>query len=297
MKRNVMRLFVVAALAVCLTLSLAGCGEKQAENPDAIDPAYVAQLEQECVDLRNQLQALTNQIGDLEQSVVLKSYALKAVPNEDATGASVEITAVPMRYQEDQTVLFRVTLDGQEQIAADGQWDGTAYVASVGLPAADGSAYECVLTRPDGTQSSIVLSSPDSPLYESCVYLQASLSAYCTMIVDTSSLEGEELVLNTGYAQIQLPRIGNRTLEISSSDLVLKLGDTELQRIPVEVPTGEAEGSFELVLENIRFALPADSEGKPLDLWFEVTLSDEQLLSYNGCSWTVSEGQLVVSAG
>ena len=159
MKRNLLRLSVMALLIASLAIAMVGCGQEAPENADAIDREYVAQLEQECVDLRNELQALTNQIGDLEQTVVLKSFALKAVPNEDGTGASVEITAVPMRYQEEQTVLFRVTLDGQEQISAEGKWDGTAYTAAVGLPAEDGYTYDCVLTRPDGTESSIVMSS------------------------------------------------------------------------------------------------------------------------------------------
>ena len=152
MKRTLFKLSAVAALIAAMAVSMIGCGEAPADTEDAIDPEYVAQLEQECVDLRNELQALTNQIGDLEQTVVLKSYALKAVPNEDSTGASVEITAVPMRYQDGQSALFRVTLDGQEVITAEGTWDGTAYTASVGLAAEDGYSYQCVLKRPDGTE-------------------------------------------------------------------------------------------------------------------------------------------------
>ena len=296
MKRNSVKLLVAAILALTMVASLAGCGEAPAAE-DAIDPAYVAQLEQECVDLRNQLQALTNQIADLEQTVVLKSYALKPVPNDDNSGATVEITAVPMRYQEGQSVLFRVSLDGQEVSTLEGSWDGTAYTAQVDLQAADGYVYECQLVRPDGTQSTIVISSPDSPVYESCVYLQSGLNAYCSMIVEASSLDGEDLILNTAYVQVQLPRIGNRTIEYKSGALVLKMGDTELQRVALDIPAGETESSREAVLSDVRFDLPEDMGDQQLDLWLEVTLSDERVITHNSCSWAVENGELLISAG
>ena len=100
MKRTLRKLLTVAVLSVAMAFSMIGCGAEQADA-DGIDPEYVARLEQECVDLRNQLQVLTNQIGDLEQSVVLKSYTLKAIPNEAGTGATVEIAAAPTRYQDE----------------------------------------------------------------------------------------------------------------------------------------------------------------------------------------------------
>ena len=296
MKRNHTKLLVTALLIAAMALSMVGCGGDQV-SADAIDPEYVAQLEQECIDLRNQLQALNAQIGDLEQAVALKSSALKAVPNDDNSGASVEITAVPTRYQEGMTALFKVTLNGQEVSNAEGSWDGTAFTASVGLKAADGYSYECVLTRPDGTTSNVIISSPELPIYESCVYLQAGMNAYCNMIAEDSAIDGDQLVLVTGYVQVQLPRIGSHTISYKSSDLVLKNGDQELQRVKLEIPEGEVKGSYEMALENIRFDIPEDSDGQELNLWLEVVLSNDQVLSYNGCSWTVQDGELVVSAG
>lgn len=296
MKKTHAKLFTAVILIAAMALSVAGCGEQQAQA-DAIDPAYVAQLEQECVELRNQLATLKAQIGDLEQTVVLKSHALKAVPNEDSSGASIEITAVPMRYQEGQKALFQVALNGKDVTAVEGNWDGTAYTASVGLQAADGYSYECILTQPDGSKSNVVLSSPEAPLYESCVYLQASLSAYCNMIVDSSDVDGDTLVLNAGYVQVQLPRIGSRSLEYKSSALVMKIGNQELQRLPLEIPEGEAEGSREMALQDVRFDIPADLEDQQMDLWLEVTLSDDQVLTYNGCSWNFEDGELILSAG
>lgn len=294
MKKTPIKLTVAVLLIAAMAISLVGCGESAG---DGIDPEYVAQLEQECIDLRNELQALNAQIGDLEQSVVLKSSTLKAVPNEDNSGASVEITAVPTRYQDGMTALFNVTLNGEAVITTEGKWDGTAFTASVGLKAADGYSYECVLNRPDGTKSNVVISSPELPIYESCVYLGAGLNAYCNMIVEESALEGDKLILKTGYVQVQLPRIGNHTINYTSSDLVLRKGEQELQRIPLEIPEGEVKGSYETMLQNVQFDLPEDADGEYLDVWLEVKLSDDQVIRYNGCGWAVEDGELVVSAG
>lgn len=291
-RRN--KLPVLAAMSAALVLTMAACGQPA---DDGIDPAYVEQLQQECVDLRSQLQALTSQLSDLEQSVVLTSYTLKAVPNDDNSGAAIEMTAVPMRYEEGQSAKFRVTLDGAEVASVDGKWDGTAYTATANLKAADGYAYECFLTKADGSQVSAVLSSPEAPLYESCVYLQSGLNAYCNMFVEDWAQDGKQLVLTTAYVQVQLPRIGGRAVEYKSSDLVLKMGEDEIQRIPLTIPEGESEGSFEKMLSDIRFNTPEIKDNQQLDLWLEVSLTDGQLLTYNGCSWYLSDGELVLAVG
>ena len=292
-KRTLSKFLAVTAAIAVLSVSMAGCGQEQ----DTVDPEYVEQLESECVDLRNQNQDLENQLGDLEQSVILKSYTLKALSNEDGTGADVQMTAAPMRYEDGQKALFRVSLDGQEIATAEGQWDGSAYSATSQLRAADGYVYECILTQSDGSESTIVLSSPDAPLYESCVYLAASLNAYCNLFVENWSQADDKLTLTTGYAQMQLPRIGNRTVDYQSSELVLRLGDAEIQRVPVEMPKGEAEGSYEIVLQNVEFDMPEIEDEQQLDLWLEVTLDNGESLTYNGCSWFFAGGELTLAVG
>ena len=293
-RRNFPKLLVLAAMAAALVFSMTACSQ---HDDDGIDPAYVQKLEKECIDLRNQLQALTSQLSDLEQSVVLTSYTLKAVPNDDNSGAAVEMTAVPMRHEEGQSANFRVTLDGVEVASVDGKWDGTAYTATASLKAADGYAYECFLTKADGSQVSAVLSSPEAPLYESCVYLQSGLNAYCNMFVEDWSQDGRQLVLTTAYVQVQLPRIGGRSVEYKSSDLVLRMGDEELQRVALTIPKGETEGSFEQMLSDIRLNMPEIKDDQQLDLWLEVSLTDGQVLTYNGCSWYLSGGELVLAVG
>lgn len=293
-RRNFPKLLVLTAMTTALVFSMTACSQPA---DDGIDPAYVQQLEKECIDLRNQLQALTGQLSDLEQSVVLTSYTLKAVPNDDNSGAAIEMTAVPMRYEEGQSAKFRVTLDGAEVASVDGKWDGTAYTATVNLKAADGYAYECFLTKADGSQASAVLSSPEAPLYESCVYLQSGLNAYCNMFVEDWNQDGKQLVLTTAYVQVQLPRIGGRSVEYKSSDLVLKMGDEEVQRVALTIPQGESEGSFEQMLSDIHFNMPEIKDDQQLDLWLEVSLTDGQVLTYNGCSWYLSDGELVLAVG
>ena len=294
MKRNTVKKFLaITAAAAVMTVSMAGCGQ----DNEGVDPEYVEQLESECVDLRNQNQDLENQLGDLEQTVVLKSYSLKATPNAEGDGAAVEMTASPMRCEEGQKALFRVSLEGQEVFSSEGKLDGSTFTASAELKAADGYSYECVITQPDGSESTINLSSPDAPLYESCVYLAASLNAYCNLFVEDWTQEDGRLSLVTGYAQVQLPRIGGRTVDYQSSELVLRLGDAELQRVPVEMPKGEAEGSYEIVLQNVDFDMPEIEDEQQLDLWLEVTLDNGKSLTYNGCSWFYADGNLTLAVG
>lgn len=288
------KILIITAVAASMAVGMLACGAKSA---DGVDPAYVEQLEKECVDLRSQLQGLENQLGDLEQSVVLKSYTLKANPNDDGTGATVEITATPMRYEEGQLATFRISLNGAEVQSVSGTWDGSAYTGSVELPAEDGYTYECVLNQMDGSENNIVLSSPEAPLYESCVYLASGLNVYCNMFIEDWAQEGTQLTLTTGYAQVQLPRISNHTVDYKSSELVLKQGETELQRVPVEMPKGEAEGSYEIILENVSFEMPELQDGQQLDLWLEVKLTDGQALTYNGCSWFLADGNLSLAVG
>ena len=287
------KLLILSAAVAVLTVGLTGCSQ----GDEGIDPEYVARLEQECVDLRNQVQQMQKQLGDLEQSVVLKSYALKAVPNKDNTGASIEITASPMRWQEGQKARFRVYLNGAEMSSAEGSWNGSAYTAAVDLAAADGYTYECALTQPDGTESQIILSSPEAPLYESCVYLASGLNVYCNLFIEDWDQQDGNLILTTGYAQVQLPRISSHAVDYKSSSLVLKLGQKELQRREVTLPRGEAEGCYESVLSNIEFKMPELGDAEQLDLWLEVVLTDGKVLTYNGCSWFIYEGNLSLAVG
>ena len=291
--RKMPKFLAVTAVAASMILGLTGCGQQT----DGIDPQYVAQLEKECVELRNQVQSLQSQLGDLEQSVVLKSYTLKAVPNGDRSGASIQISVTPMRYEEGQNALFLISLNNVEITTVEGIWNGSTYEASVELPAEDGYSYECHMQQPDGSENRIVISSPESPIYESCVYLASGLSVYCNMFVEDWKLEDKKLVVTTGYAQVQLPKIGSSDVDYSSSELVLKLGDAELQRVPIEIPRGEGEGSYEMVLENIRFDMPELEEEQQLDLSLEVTLSDGKLLSYTSCSWFYTDDVLTLAVG
>ena len=292
-RKTVSKIFAAAAAAAVLTASLAGCGKEES----AVNPEYVEQLESECVDLRNQNQDLENQLGDLEQTVVLKSYTLKAQSNAAGDGAVVAITAAPMRYEEGQKAVFRVSLDGQEIATEEAVWDGSAYTGSVELKAEDGYAYECILTQANGSENSIVISSPEVPLYESCVFLASSLNAYCNLFVEDWVKSDNKLVLTTGYAQVQLPKIGGQSVSYSSSDLVLKQGDAEIGRVPVEMPQGEAEGSYEIVLQEITFDMPELEDGQSLDLWLEVNLEGGSALTYNGCSWFMNQGELTLVVG
>ena len=293
-KRRPLQLLILAAVAIAMVLSMTACGEKE----PAIDPEYVAQLEQENADLRMQVEDLSGQLGEMERNAVLKDYTLKAAPREDSTGAVVTLTATPMSRREGQTARIIVRLDGEEAASQEAQWNGDAYTASFDLDAADGYGYYCVLTEEDGTQKQAVLANADNPVYDTCIYLATSLNPYCNMFMQNWAQEDGQLILSSGYIQVQMPRItSDRTPDYSSAELVLQLNGEEIERQPVDIPRGEGEGSYEMAVSDIRFTMPAMEDDYQLDLWLEVTLTDGSQLTLNGCSWSYSDGDLIIAVG
>lgn len=277
------------ALLLLGILMLAGCGK----GPD------VAQLEQDIVALRNQVDSLSARLDALEENSGLLDWHLSAESRTDNSGATVTLTASPLAYHEGQSAQFLVRLGGQEVAAGECQWNGSVYTGTANLDAADGYSYYCILTAANGAKEHIALNTPENPVDDTTVYLETSLTAYSNMIVDAWENEGGSLAITAGYAQVQLPRIftGDTQPTIADAQLVLRRNGEVVETQPLQIPQGEGAGSFELVLEGIVFHMPEMEDDYQLEVSLEVTLTDGQVLTAIGGSWYYNAGEMIMVVG
>ena len=287
-RRNILSLI---ALVLVFTMVMAGCGSKtgDADTPEQ----QIAALEQENELLRAQIETLTRQLESL-QSAILTDWSLNALATSDRTAATITFTAVPASESEGQTLSLIVNLNGLEAESVPCTMDGSRYTATVELPAADGYSFYCLLTGPTGTTQQIPLITPDDPGDGSLVNLGSSLSAYCSLFVDKWDYSDGKLTLENAYVQAQMPIIstGGDNVTPSSATLVFLHNGQELERKELTLDAGEGDGSYEATISGLSFSTPKLEEDHHLDLELVITLSDGSTLSYDGCSWFVSDGAL-----
>ena len=287
-RRNILSLI---ALVLVLAMVMAGCGSKTegADTPEQ----QIAALKQENEQLRSQIETLTRQLESL-QSAILTDWSLNALASSDRTSATITFTAVPASESEGQTMSLVVNLNGLEAESVPCTMDGSRYTATVELPAADGYSFYCLLTGPTGTQQQIPLITPDAPGDGSLINLGSSLSAYCSLFVDKWNYNDGKLTVENAYVQAQMPVIstGGDNVTPSSAALVLLHNGQEVERRELTLNSGEGDGSFEANISNLSFTTPKLEEDHQLDLELVITLSDGSTLSYNGCSWFVTDGSL-----
>lgn len=299
MKKNIISVFALVLAALSFVLSvvsfMAGRGEP------AYDPDQLLALAQENEELRGRIDALETRIDALtEQPDVsgLAGWTLDVHAWADSTGADITLTATPAALQEGMTASLLVLLEGQEILRLPCQWDNSAFTASGALTAADGYGYYCLLTSPDGIIQQIALTTPEDPVQDIPVYLASSLTAYCNLLVDTWEEQEGQLVLTAAYAQAQLPRLSaGGEAAIESAQLVLTLNGAETARTALVLEPGEAAGSFESALKDIRLPIPELAVDDCLDLHLEVTLSDGRQLTAYGASWYRTEDGLYAVVG
>ena len=113
-----------------------------------------------------------------------------------------------------------------------------------------------------------MLNTPENPVYDTLVYMETSLNAYCNIIVDGWEDEGGNLTITSGYAQIQLPRLTNDGdgATFQSTNLVLRLNGNPVESQLLDMPQGEGEGSYELVLSGNTFQMPELQDDYQLEL-------------------------------
>lgn len=282
---------IIALLLAAVLLLTAGCTKSEDDTPE------LAALQAENEALRSQVAQLQQRITELEAGSIA-DWSLTGKPLSQGSGAQVTLTVTPTKYTEGQMVSFRVHLDNQAIASLYLDWDGTSYVGSVELDAADGYSYSLLLTEPSGTQDYRELSSPANPTNPSLVYMYSSLTACCTLTVLDWQLEQDTLYLKEGAVDIQLPALtaDGEAPFCSGIRLVLQLDGEEVEHQDIPVPQ-ETDRFLSTPLSPAAFALPEMTEGSQLDLWLEVTLSDGQLLQHAGSSWFLYEGELIQAVG
>lgn len=120
---------------------------------------------------------------------------------------------------------------------------------------------------------------------------------YCNLIISDFTVKDVQLVLDTVYAQVQLPQSTGAPLTIRRSELILTLGENEVYQQDITLVSGESEGGYELTLTNVMLPLPELKADQQLDLKLEVTLSDGQSLRSDSVSWYAEDGSLYLIAG
>lgn len=284
MKKNIIAIVLLAALL------LTGCGGQTAD---------VSQLEKDIETLQNQIDALSARLDALEENSGLQDWNLTAASWSSSNGANVTLTASPLAYHEGQTAEFTVRLGGQEVTSVPCEWNGSVFTASVDLEAADGYGYYCILTSANGAKEQIALNTPENPVDDRLVYMETSLTAYCNMVVDGWEDEGGNLNITSGYVQVQMPRIfaGQDDVTFADAKLVLKLNGEAVETQNLDVPEGEGEGSYELILGDLSFKMPEMQDDYQMELVLEVSLTDGQVLTASGGSWYYNAGEMFMVVG
>lgn len=293
-KKNSLALTLALVCALVALALSALCFTSIPENQShLIDDLYEKNAQ-----LQGRVEELEGKLDQLMTAVSLQSWKLDVAAWPDSTGADVTLSAIPSLYQPDFQAVFIVMLDGELVLSQQCQWDGTAFVATVSVGAADGYSYYCHLTTPAGSQK-LLLTGPDSADAGTAVYLDTSLSAYCNLVVnDWTDNSGESLTLTDAYAQVQLPRISAQgSVEIDTAEIVLRLNGAESARIPIRLAPSEVEGSLELIITDLELPMPELTEGDALELFLEVILTDGRHLNAFGVTWRMEEDSLSSAVG
>ena len=119
------------------------------------------------------------------------------------------------------------------------------------------------------------------------------------MMVEESKVEGSTLTLSSGYAQVQLPRIGltSDPVAITGAQLVLETAGKEIARCDLSMVPGESADRYAAEIAGISFTVPQLEDDQQMDIRLEVTLSDGQTLKASGGSWFSTNGELYLVVG
>ena len=78
---------------------------------------------------------------------------------------------------------------------------------------------------------------------------------------------------------------------------MLRLNGEAVEKQALDIPEGEGQGSYELVLSGISFPMPEMEDDYQLELILEVNLSDGQVLTASGGSWYYTGGEMIMVVG
>ena len=280
---------LIAALALCATVILSGCGKEPKADANATAPAQTTEATQATAS------APAGSLAHVEAEGSLQSWELTAQVWSSSNGATVTLTAQPRAYEKGQGTSFVVRLEGKEVENVSCSWDGKYYTASADLEAADGYEFECVLFPPQGVGEHYTL----SDAYDSLVYMKRSLDAYCNLYISDFKDADGKFTITAGWASVQLPQLttAGTAIGFQKAQLVFALNGETVETQDVNLPQGEGQGSYESSLSNISFTMPQMDDDYQLDLSLVVTLTNGEELTADGGSWFYNNNELKMAAG
>ena len=280
---------LIAALALCATVILSGCGKEPKADANATAPAQTTEATQATAS------APAGSLAHVETEGSLQSWELTAQVWSSSNGATGTLTAQPRAYEKGQGASFVVRLEGKEVENVSCSWDGKYYTASADLEAADGYEFECVLFPPQGVGEHYTL----SDAYDSLVYMKRSLDAYCNLYISDFKDADGKFTITAGWASVQLPQLttAGTAIGFQKAQLVFALNGETVETQDVNLPQGEGQGSYESSLSNISFTMPQMDDDYQLDLSLVVTLTNGEELTADGGSWFYNNNELKMAAG
>ena len=287
MKKKTGFVILTLVLVIVMALLVTSCESKE-----------MVALREENAALQAQIDELNARLADVNNRPSLSGCTLSGSAWSSNNGATVTMTATPDVYDETHTAAFSVQLGGVEVEFVPCEWNGTAYTATVDLEAANGYGYYFIITTADGTPTRMELNTPSNITDDTLVYMETALSAYADLKVDGWEQKDGKLVVTSGFAQVQMPRLtADGEAAYAGSKLVLKCNGEEISSKAVEIAEGEGIGRYETALSNQSFDMPEIADDSILELWLVATLSGGQTVEHCGCTWTCLDGTLTGSVG
>lgn len=271
----------MAMLLLC-AMALNACGKK--ETPEttqaATEPAATTQ-------------AALEELG-------LTTWSLSASTWSSPNGATIHLTATPNRHLDGESADFVIRLEDETVETIACTWEDDNYVADADLNTADGYCYYVVLNGADGTSTEVAVNTPAEPINEDYINLKSALEAYCSLTLGESALENGKLVISSGAATVQAPRITDAGQEVgcTKATLILTLDGQELATKELTMAPGDTAKSYECALDDVSFDLPATLGAEQrLTLRLDAELSNGQKLTAEGVTWYYQDGNLANAVG
>lgn len=274
-----------ALLAAAVVLSLCACGKK-AETPASTESETPAPT--------------TASQENAGRTLSLTEVSFSVTTWSSPNGATVNLSAVPNEHAKGDSAEFVVRLDADTVASVPCEWKDNAYVASAELNGADGYGYYVIITGKDGSLAEIPVNTPEEPVDEALVNLASYLQSYCTLTLNDTALEGDNLTILSGYALVQAPRITENSDNVAcaQASLVLTLDGQEIASVPLTMAPGETDRSYDSSITDMSFTIPGDlSDGQQLMLRLDAVLTNGQTLTAQGGSWTAQNGAVANAVG
>ena len=277
-----MKRMSILVLALALALVLCACGSEKA--PETTAPATTVPTETE---------------APATVVLALSDWSMSATTWSSPNGATIHISATPETYADGLIAAFEIRLNEEDVAVIPCEWDGSVFSASSDLNAADGYSYYIVLTAADGKTEEIAVNTVSQPTVEAFVNMETALASYCSVTVEESTFEGSKLTLLNGKVQVQAPTItnDNEVITCAKAELVLLFNGETLDTEALTLTAAETAGLFEAQLQDITFDVPEMEDDQKLDLYLNVTLSNDQVLSAFGGNWFCNDQGLLPVVG